>query len=60
MYLEFYDSLLPSIRRTIDRHVRVTGLGFEPEHTTLVTAVIAGDENATVEAARALFAELTD
>jgi len=60
VYLEFYDSLLPSIRRTIDRHVRVTGLGFEPEHTTLVTAVIAGDENATVEAARALFAELTD
>ncbi|WP_301850892.1 FadR/GntR family transcriptional regulator [Rhodococcus pyridinivorans] len=60
VYLEFYDSLLPSIRRTIDRHVRVTGLGFEPEHTALVAAVIAGDENATVEAARALFAELTD
>ncbi|SUE13305.1 GntR family transcriptional regulator [Rhodococcus gordoniae] len=60
VYLEFYDSLLPSIRRTIDRHVRVTGLGFEPEHTTLVAAVIAGDEDATVEAAQGLFAELTD
>lgn len=60
VYLEFYDSLLPSIRRTIDRHVRVTGLAFEPEHTALVAAVIDGDEDATMHAARALFAELTD
>ena len=59
MYLEFYDSLLPSIRRTIDRHVRVTGLAFESEHIALVSAVIDGDEDATVRAARALFAELT-
>jgi len=59
VYLEFYDSLLPTIRRTIDRHVRVTGLTFETEHTALVTAVIDGDEGAAVRAARALFAELT-
>ena len=58
VYLAFYDSLLPSIRRTIDRHVRVTGLGFEPQHTALVAAVIAGDEDATVDAARALFVEI--
>ena len=58
VYLEFYDSLLPSIRRTIDRHVRVTGLAFEPEHTALVAAVIDGDEDATAQAARALFEEL--
>ncbi|MEU5843035.1 FadR/GntR family transcriptional regulator [Rhodococcus sp. NPDC047139] len=58
VYLEFYDSLLPSIRRTIDRHVRVTGLAFEPEHTALVAAVIDGDEDAAVQTARALFAEL--
>lgn len=59
VYLEFYDSLLPTIRRTIDRHARVTGLAFESEHTALVNAVIDGDEDATVRAARALFAELT-
>lgn len=58
VYLEFYDSLLPSIRRTIDRHVRVTGLGFEPEHIALVAAVIDGDEEATVQATQALFTEL--
>lgn len=58
VYLEFYDSLLPSIRRTIDRHVRVTGLDFEPEHIALVAAVIDGDEDATVRAAQTLFAEL--
>jgi len=58
VYLEFYDSLLPSIRRTIDRHVRVTGLAFEPEHTALVAAVIDGDEDATAQAVRALFEEL--
>ncbi|WP_241387384.1 FadR/GntR family transcriptional regulator [Rhodococcus sp. CH91] len=58
VYLEFYDSLLPSIRRTIDRHVRATGLGFEPEHSALVTAVIDGDEDAAMRAAQVLFAEL--
>lgn len=58
VYLEFYDSLLPSIRQTVDRHVHTTGRGFHYEHTALVTAVIEGDEEAATQAARALFVEL--
>ncbi len=60
VYLEFYDSLLPSIRQTVDRHVHTTGRGFHYEHTALVTAVIEGDEAAATAAARALFAEVME
>jgi DNA-binding FadR family transcriptional regulator len=58
VYLEFYDSLVPSIRQTVDRHVHATGAGFHDEHTALVAAVIEGNEAAATRAARALFTEL--
>ncbi|HET8993086.1 FadR/GntR family transcriptional regulator [Rhodococcus sp. SJ-2] len=58
VYLEFYDSLLPSIRQSVDRHVHTTGQGFHDEHTALVNAVIDGDEVAATQAAQLLFTEL--
>lgn len=60
VYLEFYDSLLPSIRHSIDRYVRLTGKALDTGHIALVTAVIDGDEATAVRAARELFAELID
>lgn len=58
VYLEFYDSLLPSIAQTVDRHVHATGVGFHDEHGRLIQAVVDGDEAAATTAARDLFAEL--
>ncbi|BAH54671.1 FadR/GntR family transcriptional regulator [Rhodococcus opacus] len=58
VYLEFYDSLLPSIAQTVDRHVHATGAGFHDEHRHLIQAIVDGDETAATTAARDLFAEL--
>ncbi|MEV0946078.1 FCD domain-containing protein [Rhodococcus sp. NPDC049939] len=58
VYLEFYDSLLPSITQTVNRHVHANGQGFHDEHSRLVAAVIDGDELGAEQAARDLFTEL--
>ncbi|EGD54260.1 FadR/GntR family transcriptional regulator [Gordonia neofelifaecis] len=54
VYLEFYDSLLPSLRASIAEH----GIGahrlYEAMHTALVDAVIDGEPGAARRAARAL------
>ncbi|CAM2940642.1 FadR/GntR family transcriptional regulator [Prescottella defluvii] len=58
VYLEFYDSLLPAIEETIFKHASATGAAFHDEHTSLVEAVIAGDADRAVAAARCFFDEL--
>ncbi|WP_072687880.1 FadR/GntR family transcriptional regulator [Rhodococcus marinonascens] len=58
VYLEFYDSLLPSIEQTVNLHVHATGQGFHDEHSRLIAAVVEGDELGATEAARDLFTEL--
>ncbi|MGO4201312.1 FadR/GntR family transcriptional regulator [Rhodococcus sp. TAF43] len=58
VYLEFYDSLLPAIEATVLKHVSATGAAFHDEHSSLVEAVIAGDADRAVGAARCFFDEL--
>ncbi|TXG90607.1 FadR family transcriptional regulator [Rhodococcus rhodnii] len=58
VYLEFYDSLLPTIEDVITQHVAATHRGFHGDHAALVEAVAAGDPVAAVAAARSLFDEL--
>ncbi|AOW92245.1 GntR family transcriptional regulator [Rhodococcus sp. WMMA185] len=58
VYLEFYDSLLPSIEQTVNRRVHTNGRGFHNEHSRLIAAVVEGDELGASQAARDLFTEL--
>jgi len=58
VYLEFYDSLLPVIEATVFKHASATGAGFHDEHRALVQAVIDGDSNRALGAARCFFNEL--
>lgn len=58
VYLEFYDSLLPTIEATVRDHVTATGIGYHDEHRDLVDAIVAGDSDRALAAARCFFAEL--
>ncbi|WP_305092147.1 FadR/GntR family transcriptional regulator [Prescottella sp. R16] len=58
VYLEFYDSLLPTIEATVLEHVTATGIGFHDEHTDLVDAIVDGDTDRALATARCFFAEL--
>lgn len=58
VYLEFYDSLLPAIEETVFKHASATGAGFHDEHSALVEAVVDGDSERAVAAARCFFDEL--
>ncbi|QBJ95290.1 FadR family transcriptional regulator [Rhodococcus sp. ABRD24] len=58
VYLEFYDSLLPAIEDTVFKHASATGAGFHGEHHDLIEAVIDGDADRAVAAARCFFDEL--
>ncbi|MFT4085272.1 MAG: FCD domain-containing protein [Nocardioides sp.] len=58
VYLEFYDSLLPTVEHHIRTHPVGAAASLESEHSTLVAAVVAGDVAAARQAARALLAEL--
>ncbi|MFT4200992.1 FadR/GntR family transcriptional regulator [Gordonia sp. (in: high G+C Gram-positive bacteria)] len=54
VYLEFYDLLLPALRRTIGEHPVGPASSYEAEHTALVDAVIDGDPRRAARAARAV------
>ncbi|ORI18205.1 FadR/GntR family transcriptional regulator [Rhodococcus sp. 1168] len=58
IYLEFYDSLLPVIRRTMHHHAAEHDSDYVGEHAALVEAVAAGDPLRAGEAARVFFREL--
>ncbi|MFD1813379.1 FadR/GntR family transcriptional regulator [Rhodococcus gannanensis] len=58
VYLEFYDSLLPAIEQTIDRHPVDAANSFEPQHAELVQAVIDADPERAASAARHFLTEL--
>jgi len=58
VYLEFYDSLLPALRDSIGQHDVGRDHSYEALHTSLVTAVVAGDGEAARRAARALLARV--
>lgn len=54
LYLDFYDLLLPILRRTIAEHRVGEEDSFEQEHTALVDAVVAGDADRAALAAQAV------
>jgi DNA-binding FadR family transcriptional regulator len=58
VYLEFYDSLLPTIEQTISRHPVAAAHSFEAEHHELVQAVIDGEGERAATAARHFLTEL--
>ncbi|MFC9787770.1 FadR/GntR family transcriptional regulator [Rhodococcus sp. NPDC127528] len=58
VYLEFYDSLLPTIEQTISRHPVDPANSFETEHHELVQAVIDGEAERAATAARRFLTEL--
>lgn len=58
IYLEFYDSLLPVIRRAMHHHAAEHDNDYLDEHAALVEAVAAGDPLRAGEAARVFFREL--
>lgn len=58
IYLEFYDSLLPTIEQTMHRHVATHDNNYDDEHLALLTAVVDGDAEGARVAALTLFDEL--
>ncbi|MCZ4078325.1 FCD domain-containing protein [Rhodococcus sp. H36-A4] len=58
IYLEFYDSLLPVIRRAMHHHAAEHDNDYLDEHAALVEAVAAGDPLRAGQAARVFFREL--
>lgn len=58
VYLEFYDSLLPAIEQTVDRHPVDEDNSFESQHGDLVRAVIAGDAERAAAVAGQFITEL--
>lgn len=64
VYLEFYDSLLPTIEQVIRSRVSKSDDSFDAEHIDMVQAVIDGDSDRAAQAARcfldALIAEYPD
>ena len=60
VYLEFYDSLLPALRRSIGQHDVGPEWSYEVQHDAVVAAVIEGDPEAARRAARALLAGVSE
>ncbi len=60
VYLEFYDSLLPTLEQTISRHPVAAAQSFEPEHAELVDAVVDGDPERAAAAAGQFLTELIE
>ncbi|MFC3961805.1 FadR/GntR family transcriptional regulator [Nocardia jiangsuensis] len=58
VYLEFYDSLLPTIERVIAARAVKQPAGYEEEHTDLVRAVIDGDQERAERAAQCFLGSL--
>ncbi|MFC4602459.1 FadR/GntR family transcriptional regulator [Rhodococcus kronopolitis] len=58
VYLEFYDSLLPTIEQTVTDHPVDNTNSFEREHDELVQAVIDGEPERAATAARRFLTEL--
>ncbi|MCV7428212.1 FadR/GntR family transcriptional regulator [Mycobacterium montefiorense] len=58
VYLQFYDLLVPTLNRSVE--VRPVGIrdSYEAQHTELVDAVIAGDPQRAVAAARVFISVL--
>lgn len=60
VYLQFYDLLLPTLRRSMQTGpVGICG-SYEPEHTELVEAVVAGDPQRAEAAVRVFISTLRD
>ncbi|WP_194815143.1 FadR/GntR family transcriptional regulator [Nocardia sp. XZ_19_385] len=58
VYLEFYDSLLPTIEQVIRARTSKSDDSYDAEHIELVQAVIDGDPEAAAAAARCFLASL--
>nr|WP_296774535.1 FadR/GntR family transcriptional regulator [Rhodococcus sp. (in: high G+C Gram-positive bacteria)] len=58
IYLEFYDSLLPTIERTMRHHVSAHRNGYHDEHSALVDAIVRGDADGARTASLTFFDEL--
>jgi DNA-binding FadR family transcriptional regulator len=58
IYLRFYDLLLPTLCRSMELQPVGAMTSYEPEHTELVNAVIAGDADRAETAARVFISTL--
>ncbi|WP_406232467.1 FadR/GntR family transcriptional regulator [Nocardia sp. NBC_01009] len=58
VYLEFYDSLLPTIEQVIRARTKKSDDAFDAEHNELVQAVIDGDPDRAAQAATCFLATL--
>ncbi|MGV9751745.1 FadR/GntR family transcriptional regulator [Nocardia farcinica] len=58
VYLEFYDSLLPTIEQVIRSRTSRSDASYDAEHRELVQAVIDGDADRAAQAARCFLAGL--
>lgn len=58
VYLQFYDLLLPALRRSMEARPLGPCGSFGPEHTELAEAVVAGDPQRAETAARAFISTL--
>lgn len=58
VYLEFYDSLLPAIEQVIRSRTSRADDSYDAEHIELVQAVVDGNPEAAVQAARCFLAAL--
>ncbi|MEU8898368.1 FadR/GntR family transcriptional regulator [Nocardia sp. NPDC048505] len=58
VYLEFYDSLLPTIEEVIRSRTSRADDSYDAEHNELVQAIVDGDPDAAAQAARCFLAAL--
>ncbi|MFC9894075.1 FadR/GntR family transcriptional regulator [Nocardia sp. NPDC127579] len=58
VYLEFYDSLLPTIEQVIRSRTSRADDSYDAEHNELVQAIVDGDPDAAAQAARCFLASL--
>jgi DNA-binding FadR family transcriptional regulator len=58
VYLEFYDSLLPTIEQVIRSRISRADDSYDAEHNELVQAIVDGDPDAAAQAARCFLASL--